>query len=156
MSTKARNYVFPRRNERRNPAAVRLGNCLMCGVAGLIGQRCAAGCREDDDLASEIDGTPVPNDLNRSRDRCLYKAMVMPDGMTVILAPWYEGLVNGSDPEGEVIDRTRLSTRTPRVVLERGCIHHRTIMAVAESAGVVFPPGNEIGNALDPEVDLDV
>jgi hypothetical protein len=29
-------------------------------------------------------------------------------------------------------------------------------MAVAESAGVVFPPGNEIGNALDPEVDLDV
>jgi hypothetical protein len=74
----------------------------------------------------------------------------------VILAPWYEGLVNGSDPEGEVIDRTRLSTRTPRVVLERGCIHHCTIMAVAESAGVVFPPGNEIGNALDPEVDLDV
>jgi hypothetical protein len=153
MSTKARSYRVPRRINRRNPEpVVRLGNCQMCALSGEIGQRCATGCRDGGDLSSEVDGSPVSNDQTTSHARCIYKAMLMPDQTTVVSAPWYEGAITSTGVEGQAIGTAWLSTRTPTFVLERGCIHHRTIMSWAESAGIDFPTGNEIEDMTDSEV----
>jgi hypothetical protein len=106
-------------------------------------------------LASEVDGSPVSNDQTTSQARCIYKAMLMPDETTVVSAPWYEGAITSTGVEGQAIETTWLSKRTPTFVLEHGCIHHRTIMSWAESAGIDFPAGNEIedGSGSDSEVD---
>jgi hypothetical protein len=120
-------------------------------MSGRIGRRCADGCKEGDPLASEADGSPVVNDLSSSNEPCKYKFLVMPDGRTVLAAAWYEGVITGIGAEGRAIETVRLSHRSPIFVLERGCIHHRTIIAMAESAGIVFPDGNEIDDESEPD-----
>jgi hypothetical protein len=105
-------------------------------------------------LASEVDGHGVANDQVSATDAnvpCIYKAMFLPDGRSGLSALWYEGVVVNASVEGEAITRTRLATGAPRFTLERGCIHHRTILSLAESAGVNLPPGNEVGEDSESE-----
>ena len=149
MPTQVRSYRF---NDDRNYQAIVLGNCPMCGMAGRLGKICATGCQEGDDLADERTGGPVRNDQSRSHKRCRYQAIVMPDERTVVSALWYQGVVNGTGTVGRAIDRRFvLSDRTPSFLLERGCIHHRTILAMAESVGVNFPPGNAADSDTESE-----
>jgi hypothetical protein len=122
-------------------------------MSGRIGRRCNNMCRENGNLADEVDGHPVPNDQVTSSEVCLYKAVVMPDGRTVVAAPWYEGVMAGDGTAGQAIDTTRVTDRTPTFVLQRGCIHHRMILMFAENAGINFPPGNEVEEATDSKGD---
>ena len=122
-------------------------------MSGPLGRRCTTGCQEGDDLADEATGLSVANDQTTSADRCKYAVVLMPDERTVVSALWYEGAVTGSGITGRAIDRRMVvSSRTPKFILARGCVHHRTILAMAESAGVNFPPGNDVGSDAESEV----
>lgn len=130
-----------------------LGNCIICGSAGTLNEWCENKCREGDDLSSgDKFGTPVRNDQTRSRNRVKNKIIVMPDEVTALRARWYEGAVQGSIIDPPAIDSTIIVREcTPKWVLETDCIHHRQVMAIAGTQGVVFPEGNE---ATWPEEDV--
>jgi hypothetical protein len=132
----------------------------MCGRMGRIGTFCLGHCMEDAPLANERDGSEEPNPHGQ-HTRCIYKAVVMPDTVTIVNAPWYESVIfseigNGdTEHAGSVVATYTLLDSHPRFTLVRGCIHHRMVMHFAESAMQPFPPGNEFVVIQDDEAPVD-
>jgi hypothetical protein len=120
---------------------------------GELGRKCHNRCRENDPLASEEDGSPETNVESTSSSFCTYKAIVMPDGVTVLSGAWYENAIVEGDVSGDAIERRELLSTSPKFDLRMGCIHHRTVMSLAESANIEFPPGNEIVDESDAVAD---
>ena len=77
----------------------------------------------------------------------------MPDRVTVLSGEWYENAIVEGDITGDAIESGLLLSTSPTFELRRGCIHHRTVMTLAECANIDFPPGNEVVDEGDAVVD---
>ena len=70
----------------------------------------------------------------------------MLDGETKLSAPWYKCVIREyrAPEDADPIDSTPAPARELRFTLAHNCIHHRTIVTLADSVDIEFPPGNEI------------
>ena len=119
----------------------------MCALSGIIGERCPGGCWDDDPIANDNDGEPGPDNNPHGRHvRCVHKAVIMPDGETKLSATWYECVIREyrAPEDADPIDSAPAPASELRFTLVSNCIHHRTVVTLADSVNIDFPPGNEI------------